>query len=97
MRLGSAAKTLGAAPISLRRKDLAKLWGLASLLCGALIRMTLAYARVSSHDQKVDLVRQVAFLESFCVANGWTHEVLQDLVGLGCQKKDFSLVLPLHF
>ena len=42
-------------------------------------RVTLAYARVASHDQKDDLVTQVAVLESFCAANGWRYEVVQDL------------------
>jgi putative resolvase len=51
-------------------------------------RPTLAYARVSSHDQKEDLVRQVALLESFCAANGWTYEVIQDVgSGLNYTKK----------
>ncbi|MBU0492295.1 MAG: IS607 family transposase, partial [Chloroflexi bacterium] len=41
-----------------------------------------------SHDQKSDLVTQVALLESFCSANGWTYEVLQDLgSGLNYQKR----------
>jgi putative resolvase len=42
-------------------------------------RPTLIFARVSSHDQKEDLIRQVALLESYCAANGWTYEVIQDL------------------
>ena len=51
-------------------------------------RPTLAYARVSSHDQKEDLGRQVALLESFCAANGWTYAVIQDLgSGLNYHKK----------
>ena len=51
-------------------------------------RTTLAYARVSSYDQKEDLVRQVALLESFCAANDWTFETLQDLgSGLNYHKK----------
>lgn len=45
-------------------------------------RKTIAYARVSSHDQKEDLVRQIQVLESFCAANGWTYEVIED-VGSG--------------
>ena len=40
---------------------------------------TIAYVRVSSHDQKSDLETQVAMLESFCAANGWTYEVMTDL------------------
>lgn len=52
------------------------------------IQRTIAYARVSSHDQKTDLNRQVAVLESFCAKNGWTFEILQDLgSGLNYSKK----------
>ncbi len=53
-------------------------------------RVTLAYARVSSHDQKDDLARQVERLKSFCAANGWTFEVIQD-VGLGVDYKKKEL------
>ena len=42
-------------------------------------RTTLAYARVSSQEQKGDLVTQVALLETYCAANGWEYEVLEDL------------------
>ena len=42
-------------------------------------RITLAYARVSSQDQKDDLLTQVALLESYCAATGWSYEVVQDL------------------
>lgn len=42
-------------------------------------RKTIAYARVSSHDQKDDLARQVAVLESYCASKGYTYEVIQDL------------------
>jgi putative resolvase len=40
---------------------------------------TIGYARVSSHDQKNDLVRQQELLEAFCAAKGWRHEVIADL------------------
>jgi putative resolvase len=33
-------------------------------------RKTIAYARVSSHDQKADLERQKQLLEMFCASNG---------------------------
>ena len=36
---------------------------------------TIAYARVSSHDQKEDQVRQVAVLEAYCASKGYTYEV----------------------
>ena len=51
-------------------------------------RKTIAYARVSSHDQKEALARQVIVLESYCANHGWTFEVFQDLgSGLNYGKK----------
>ena len=38
-------------------------------------RKTIAYARVSSHDQKNDLERQKQVLEMYCATQGWTFEV----------------------
>jgi len=70
-----------------RRYDLAKLRGITPRKAPS-DRVTLAYGRVASHDQKDDLVTQVAFLESFCAANGWSYEVLQDLgSGLNYNKR----------
>ncbi|MFI5344660.1 MAG: IS607 family transposase [Chlamydiales bacterium] len=49
---------------------------------------TLAYARVSSHDQKEDLQRQEKMLEMFCASRGWSFEVISDLgSGMNYQKK----------
>nr|WP_232085887.1 IS607 family transposase [Candidatus Nitrosacidococcus tergens] len=42
-------------------------------------RRTVAYARVSSHDQKDDLERQKQVLELYCARQGWTFEVIADL------------------
>lgn len=51
-------------------------------------KKTIVYARVSSHDQKEDLSRQVQVLESFCSANGWSYEVIEDLgSGLNYNKR----------
>ena len=51
-------------------------------------KKTIVYARVSSHDQKEDLHRQIQVLESFCAANGWTYEVIEDLgSGLNYNKR----------
>jgi putative resolvase len=76
-----------------RRYDLTKLYGLVPRPPDA-SRPTLAYARVSSHDQKEDLVRQVALLESFCAANGWSYEVIQDMgSGLNYQKKGLQQLI----
>lgn len=71
-----------------RRYDLAKLRGSASSKIAPSQRRTIAYARVSSHDQKADLIRQAAVLESFCASHGWQYEILQDLgSGLNYSKK----------
>jgi excisionase family DNA binding protein len=57
-------------------------------------RITINYARVSSHDQKADLIRQVQVLESFSAANGWQYETIQDLgSGLNYQKKGLHRLL----
>lgn len=70
-----------------RRYDLAKILGLLPRN-NLLQKNTIIYARVSSHDQKNDLQRQISLLESFCAANGWTYEVIQDLgSGLNYQKR----------
>lgn len=42
-------------------------------------RRTIAYARVSSHDQKADLERQKQVLELYCARQGWTFELITDL------------------
>lgn len=57
-------------------------------------RITINYARVSSHDQKADLVRQAQVLEAFSSANGWQFETIQDLgSGLNYQKKGLQKLL----
>lgn len=76
-----------------RRYDLATLKGIAPV---SLHRHTVCYARVSSHDQKEDLVRQCSVLESFCAAQGWTYEVVQDLgSGLNYQKKGLKKLIKM--
>ena len=72
-----------------RRYDLAKLHRIRPPKVPA-ERITLAYARVSSHDHKDDLRTQVALLESFCATNGWSYEVVQDL-GSGMNYKKRGL------
>ena len=42
-------------------------------------RKTIAYARVSSHDQKLDLQCQIEMLELYCSAQGWSFEVISVL------------------
>src|SRR4028118_540250 len=76
-----------------RRYDLAAIKGLRPHLAHS-SRVTIAYARVSSHNQRDDLARQVALLESFCAANGWSHETIQDLgSGLNYQKRGLKTLV----
>ena len=59
-------------------------------------RLTIAYARVSSHDQKDDLQRQVHMLEVYCSAKGWTFSTLKDLgSGMNYHKKGLKQLLDL--
>jgi len=77
-----------------RRYDLAQLHGLKPYETSKTNRPTVCYARVSSHDQKEDLVRQVALLETFCAANGWTYEIVQDLgSGLNYNKRGLQQLI----
>lgn len=58
------------------------------------IRKTLAYARVSSHDQKDDLERQKQVLELYCAQQGWTFELIADLgSGMNYYKKGLKRLL----
>lgn len=60
------------------------------------VRKTIAYARVSSHDQKADLIRQQQVLELFCAKNGWTYEIISDLgSGMNYNKKGLTKLLNL--
>jgi putative resolvase len=55
---------------------------------------TIAYARVSSHDQKEDLERQKQVLELYCARQGWAFEVIADLgSGMNYHKKGLKRLL----
>lgn len=55
---------------------------------------TVAYARVSSQDQKDDLEWQKQVLELYCVRQGWTHEVIADLgSGMNYHKKGLKKLI----
>ena len=57
-------------------------------------RKTIAYARVSSSDQKDDLERQKKVLEVYCAQNGWTFTILSDLgSGMNYHKKGLRRLL----
>ena len=111
VKIGEAARLLGVSAQTLRRweregellpdrksdgatryYDVDKLFGLKSIETD----LTIAYARVSSHDQKDDLVRQAQLLETYCTIKGWTFEVIQDLgSGMNYRKKGLKRLLNL--
>lgn len=111
IKIGKASEILGVSIQTLRRwessktfvpvkktaggtryYDLDKLLGLKNIEND----LTIAYARVSSHDQKKDLERQAKLLSSYCVSKGWNYEVIQDLgSGMNYQKKGLKRLLDL--
>ena len=77
-----------------RRYDVSKLPPYKKSLPHPDERPTIAYARVSSHDQKDDLQRQKHVLELFCSSHGWTFEILSDMgSGLNYSKKGLRQLL----
>ena len=77
-----------------RRYDLARLKPEMFRAQADAARKTMAYARVSSHDQKDDLERQKQVLEIYCARQGWTFEVLADLgSGMNYHKKGLKRLL----
>ena len=76
-----------------RRYDLSKLKPESSYSTSP-ERRTIAYARVSSHDQKADLERQKQVLELYCAKQGWTFEIVADLgSGMNYYKKGLKRLL----
>ena len=52
------------------------------------------YTRVSSHDQKDDLDRQIGVLELYCASQGWQFEIINDLgSGMNYHKKGLKTLL----
>ena len=108
VKIGEAAKILGVNPQTLRRWEDGgliqpakrtpkgtRLYSLQELLgVNDLAYPTIAYARVSSSDQKEDLERQHAVLEAFCNKNGWRTEIIRDLgSGMNYNKKGLLRLL----
>ncbi len=110
MNIGEAAERLGISPTTLRRWEqsgklipertqgnqrryrLSQIEPATHLLKQD--RKTLAYARVSSHDQKADLDRQKQVLELYCTQQGWTFELISDLgSGMNYDKKGLKRLL----
>ena len=110
VKIGEAAKLLGVSVQALRNWEMEgkimpshrtpggqRMYDLAELLgVNDLTYPTIAYARVSSSDQKEDLERQHAVLESFCNKNGWQTEIIRDLgSGMNYKKKGLFHLLEL--
>ena len=75
-----------------RRYDITKLKP--ELAIADTIRTTIAYARVSSHDQREDLERQKQVLELYCAQHGWNFTLLSDLgSGMNYHKKGLRRLL----
>lgn len=57
-------------------------------------RVTIAYARVSSRDQKEDLKRQAQVLELYCAEHGYKYELITDLgSGMNYYKKGLTALI----
>jgi putative resolvase len=77
-----------------RRYDLSKMRPLALGPEKLSQGMTIAYARVSSYDQKEDLQRQEKMLEMFCSSHGWSFQMISDLgSGMNYHKRGLRKLL----
>ncbi len=77
-----------------RRYDLAKLFPERFRTAPDLSRKTVAYARMSSHNQEADLEHQKQVLERYCTRQGWSYEVITDLgSGVNDHKKGLKRLL----
>ena len=57
-------------------------------------RVTIAYARVSSQDQKEDLKRQAQVLKLYCAEHGYRYELITDLgSGMNYFKKGLTSLI----
>lgn len=110
IKIGKAAELLGVSIQTLRRWELQKTllpdrksagtryYNVDKLLGiqKSSTDLTIAYARVSSHDQKEDLKRQSQLLASFCISHGWNYEIIEDLgSGMNYYKKGLKRLLEL--
>src|SRR4029077_1479276 len=111
IKIGEAAKILGVSIQTLRRweesgyllpdrksEGKTRYYNLDKLMNKEIFEsdLTVGYARVSSHDQKKDLKKQVEALELYCLSQGWNFEVIQDLgSGMNDQKKGLKTLLNL--
>ena len=101
-RLGVSISTLrrwdeeGRGPKSIRTRGGQRRYEVVGAKDAPSKRVTIAYARVSSHDQKEDLKRQQKVLEMYCAAKGWTFDLISDLgSGMNYRKKGLKQLLLL--
>jgi len=86
----------GRAPASVRTKGGQRRYEVTSPAQLKDQRKSVAYARVSSHDQKDDLKRQEKVLELYCAAKGWPYEIISDLgSGMNYRKKGLKRLIDL--
>ncbi len=58
--------------------------------------ITIAYARVSTNEQKEDLERQKKILELYCSEKGWNFEIISDIgSGINYNKKGLERLIKL--
>jgi putative resolvase len=108
LKIGEAAKILGTTPGTLRKwestgelvparktKGGTRYYAYNDLVgLNSSELPTIAYARVSSSDQKADLDRQHAMLEAYCAAKGWRSTIIRDLgSGMNYRKKGLFQLL----
>lgn len=79
-----------------RRYDKNDLIKLKSFKQSSRTRLTIGYCRVSSNDQKSDLVRQIETVSSYCSARGYQFKIISDLgSGLNYKKKGLKELIEL--
>jgi putative resolvase len=108
IKIGEAAKVLGVSIQTLRRWEESeylvpdrktkgtRYYSLDKLINKEIFEneLTVAYARVSSHDQKKDLERQAEALAVYCTKQGWNFKIIQDLgSGMNYQKKGLKTLI----
>ena len=112
IKIGVAAKILGVSIQTLRRWELegellpdrksdgkTRYYQLDNLL-GCVqkneSKLTIGYCRVSSNDQKNDLIRQAQRVETYCIQHGWSYEIIQDLgSGMNYRKRGLKRLIDL--
>lgn len=80
-------------PTGHRRYDKSKILSLVSAKLTT-DKITIAYARVATQEQKADLDRQVQMLEMYCANHGWQYQLITDVgSGLNYQKKGLKQLI----